>query len=72
MYGIKGIPLPTKDKRNLTTTISNNFASKIINKCLKEVVYWSTFRCGTFIENDPRLPVSPDPEICEIIREEAL
>lgn len=72
IYGIKGIPLPTKDKKNLTTHISTNMCQKIINKCKNMVFYWNGYKCGTFIDNDPMLPIQSDPDICEIIREEAL
>ena len=72
VYGIKGIPLPTKDKKNLTTWISPNMCRKIIDKCKNLVVFWNGFRCGTFLDNDPVLQIQADPDICEIIREEAL
>jgi hypothetical protein len=75
VFGIKGVSLPTKEnKRNINTYISEHAANRIIDKCYGEVVRWSGFRCGTFldIEKNFGMNFGSENEISDIIREQAL
>ena len=71
VYGIKGIPLPTKEKRNVIKDIKPKDGKLILEKCCNEVFLWNSFRCGIFMENIEPYCANADNEICEFLREKA-